>query len=53
VRNEALELTEVERAAHDLVASLDGPADANAAYKWGTEVSRRLEEIDAGTAMLI
>ena len=55
VRNEALELTEAERAelAHDLVASLDGPADANAAQEWDAEVSRRLEEIDAGTATLI
>ncbi len=55
VRNEAMELTEVERAAlaHDLVASLDGPADANAAPWWNAEVSRRLDEIDAGTATLI
>ena len=55
VRNEALELTEAERAelAHDLVASLDGPGDADAAQEWDAEVSRRLDEIDAGTATLI
>src|SRR5213082_3605506 len=55
VRNEALELTEAERAElkHDLVASLDGTADANAAQEWDAEVSRRLDEIDAGTATLI
>jgi putative addiction module component (TIGR02574 family) len=55
VREEALELTASERAelAHDLVASLDGAADADAAEEWDREVLRRLDEIDAGTATLI
>jgi putative addiction module component (TIGR02574 family) len=55
VREEALELTASERAelAHDLVASLDGPADADASAEWDREVLRRLDEIDAGTAKLI
>jgi hypothetical protein len=35
------------------VASLDGPADENAAQEWDAEVSQRLDEIDAGTATLI
>ncbi|MGH8304881.1 MAG: addiction module protein [Steroidobacteraceae bacterium] len=55
VRDEALELTTAERAelAHDLVASLDGAADANAIEEWDREVLRRLDEIEAGTATLI
>jgi hypothetical protein len=44
VRQEALELTASERAelAHDLVASLDGAADADASEAWDREVLRRL-----------
>jgi putative addiction module component (TIGR02574 family) len=55
VRDEALELTVAERAelAHDLVASLDGVADANAAKDWDREVLRRLDEIESGTTTLI
>jgi putative addiction module component (TIGR02574 family) len=55
VRDEALELTVAERAelAHDLVASLDGEAHANAIEEWDREVLRRLDEIEAGTATLI
>jgi len=55
VREEALELTASERAelARDLVASLDGTADADASETWDREVLRRLDEIDAGTATLI
>jgi putative addiction module component (TIGR02574 family) len=55
VRSEALGLTDEERAelAHDLVASLDGSADTNAAQEWDVEVSRRLDEIDSRTATLI
>jgi putative addiction module component (TIGR02574 family) len=55
VRSEALGLTDEERAqlAHDLVASLDGRADATAAQQWDAEVLRRLHEIDSGTAALI
>jgi putative addiction module component (TIGR02574 family) len=55
VRDEALELTVAERAelAHDLVASLDGSADANAAEEWDRELLRRLDEIESGTATLV
>ncbi len=55
VRSEALTLSESERAelAHDLVASLDGPPDADAGPLWEAEVLRRLSEIDSGTANLI
>jgi len=55
VRSEALELTDEERArlAHDLVASLDGEIEVNADQEWSLEVSRRLAQIDSGTAVLI
>ena len=55
LRGKALELSETERAelAHDLVASLDRPFDAEAAQDWDAEVLRRLNEIDSGTAALI
>lgn len=55
VRSEALTLSESERAelAHDLVASLDGPADADTEAAWEAEILRRLSEIDSGTANLI
>ena len=55
VRTEALSLPEAERAelAHNLVASLDGPADVDAETAWDSEILRRLAEIDTGTATLI
>ena len=55
LRAELLELPEQERAelAHALVTSLDQPADVNATAAWDTEILRRLNEIDAGTAKLI
>ena len=55
VRTEALSLSESERAelAHNLVASLDGPADADAESAWDAEILRRLAEIDSGAATLI
>jgi putative addiction module component (TIGR02574 family) len=55
VRSDALRLTDEERAelAHDLVTSLDGRAESNAAQEWDIEVSRRLNEIDSGIATLI
>lgn len=34
-------------------ASLDGPADKDAASAWDAEIQRRLAEIDGGTAKLI
>ena len=55
VRTEALGLSESERAelAHNLVASLDGPAESDAEKAWDAEIVRRLAEIDSGTASLI
>jgi putative addiction module component (TIGR02574 family) len=55
IRSEALSLPESDRAelAHSLVASLDGPADADAASAWDAEILRRLAEIDSDTANLI
>jgi putative addiction module component (TIGR02574 family) len=55
LRSEALMLPEAERAelAHELVKSLDAPADAEVAEAWEKEILRRLAEIDAGTAKLI
>jgi len=46
----ALELPAEERAAlaHDLLASLDGPPDADAAEAWEAEIGRRLEELQSG-----
>ncbi len=55
VRTEALNLPESDRAelAHNLVASLDGPAEPDAEKAWDAEILRRLDEIDSGTATLI
>lgn len=55
LRSEALLLPEAERAelAHELVKSLDAPADVDAADAWDQEILRRLAEIGAGTAKLI
>lgn len=55
LRSEVLLLPEAERAelAHELIKSLDAPADADAADAWDKEILRRLAEIDAGTAELI
>ncbi len=55
VRSEALSPSEAERAelAHNLVASLDGPADPDVETAWDAEILRRLAEIDSGTANLI
>src|SRR5262245_18986595 len=55
LRSEALGLTESERAdlAHDLLSSLDGPADRDAATAWDHEIARRVAEIDSHTASLI
>jgi putative addiction module component (TIGR02574 family) len=55
LRSEALRLPELERAelAHELVKSLDAPADIDAVEAWEKELLRRLAEVDAGTAKLI
>lgn len=55
LRAESLRLPELERAAlaHELVASLDAPADPGAAVAWDAEITRRLAALDAGTAQTI
>jgi putative addiction module component (TIGR02574 family) len=52
IRAEALELPESERATlvYDLLASLDGPPDADAEQAWEREISRRLDEVESGKA---
>ena len=51
----ALELPESERAAlaHALLESLDGPADADPQQAWEAEITKRLDELDAGKAHII
>lgn len=51
---DALRLTPEARAelAAELIASLDGPADADAEAAWNTEIGRRIEAIEAGTIRL-
>ena len=48
----ALELPENERAAlaHELLSSLDGPADADAQQAWEAEITKRLDELMTGNA---
>lgn len=55
LRSEVLRLPEPDRAelAHELVNSLDAPADADATEAWEKELLRRLAEVEAGTAMLV
>ena len=54
VLTDALQLDPAERAAvaAALLASLDGPADADVAAAWDAEIDRRLAAIDAGTMPL-
>ena len=55
VRAAALKLPEIERAelAQELMASLDGSADADVEQAWDAEILRRLADIDAVTARLL
>ncbi len=55
LRSEALVLSQSERAelAHNLMTSLDGPAESDVEKAWDIEVLRRLDEIDSGTVNLI
>lgn len=55
LRSEVLMLPENDRAelAHELIKSLDAPADADVTDAWDREIQRRLAEIDSGTAKLI
>ena len=51
---DALRLDEHARAelAAELIASLDGPADADTDSRWAAEIERRVASIEAGTATL-
>ena len=51
----AMELSAAERAAlaHDLLASLDDPADADVAQAWAPEIKRRLHELERGQAQTV
>jgi putative addiction module component (TIGR02574 family) len=51
----ALELPAEERAAlaHDLLASLDGAPDADAAEAWEAEITLRLDELHSGQAQTV
>ena len=48
--HDALELSADERAdlAEELLASLDGPPDANAPEAWKDEIRRRVDRVRAG-----
>ncbi|WP_025674920.1 addiction module protein [Salinivibrio socompensis] len=55
ITSAAMTLSEKERAklAHDLVASLDGPADISVAEAWDVEICRRINEIESGKTELL
>lgn len=55
LRSELLTLSESERAelAHELVKSLDAPADEGVEEAWNQEIVRRIAQIDSGQAMLL
>ena len=55
ITSAAMTLSERERAklAHDLVASLDGPADISVAEAWDTEICRRINDIESGKTELL
>jgi hypothetical protein len=51
----ALELPAADRAAlaHELLTSLDGPTDTDAAQAWEAEIALRLEQLERGVAQTI
>lgn len=55
LRDEALNLPRADRAdlACQLVQSLDGPTDPDAAGEWDAEVLRRLDEVTSGNARIV
>jgi putative addiction module component (TIGR02574 family) len=55
ILKEAKALPESDRArlAQELVATLDGPADADAAAAWGSELEKRLSDLRSGNAELL
>lgn len=55
LRTILLALPREERAAlaRELIASLDGPADADADESWARDIERRAAEVHDGTARLV
>lgn len=55
VHDQALSLPPDERArlAHEIIASLDGPAEGGAAEAWVREIERRVREVKDGSVKLI
>jgi len=55
VFDQALALPPDDRArlAHDILASLDGPADEGASEAWVCEIERRVREVKDGSVMLV
>ena len=55
LRSQVLNLPELERAdlAHELIKSLDAPADEGIEAAWDQEIVRRIAQIDAGQAKLL
>jgi putative addiction module component (TIGR02574 family) len=55
ITSAAMTLSERERAklAHDLVASLDGPADISVEEAWDSEICRRINDIESGKTELM
>ncbi len=55
VFDQALALPPDERArlAHDILVSLDGPADEGASEEWVREIERRVREVKNGSVKLV
>ncbi|GLQ29608.1 addiction module protein [Litoribrevibacter albus] len=55
LHSQALTLSESDRAqlAHDLLKSLDIPADKDVSGEWDVEIERRIEQIDSDSASFL
>ena len=55
IRQDALSLSLGDRAelARELIASLDGPSDADAQAEWDKEICRRINKLRSGQATLL
>jgi putative addiction module component (TIGR02574 family) len=49
----ALPAEERARLAHEIIASLDGPADPGAAEEWVREIEHRVQEVKNGSVKLV
>ncbi len=52
-RAPALPADERAKLAHEILASLDGPADEGAAEAWVREIERRVREVKNGSVKLV